>query len=104
MRINKKNKKLILSKEKKKKENASLLLLKTLDSAKINNTPLLFIDIQLKENNIKNISLNSVDEIEDKMNLFCKDNNISTHGKKYIKNILLEKLNKKISDCKFHFI
>lgn len=94
----------ILEKVDKPKENISLTSLKTLESQKINNSPLLTIDIQLKENNIKKININSVDEIDDKINEFCKDNNISSNGKKYIKNILLQELNKKISKCKFHFI
>ena len=94
----------ILEKVDKPKENISLTSLKILESQKINNSPLLTIDIQLKENNIKKININSVDEIDDKINEFCKDNNISSNGKKYIKNILLQELNKKISKCKFHFI
>ena len=104
MKINKKNKELKFGKENKKKENTSLLLLNTLEPMKINNSKFLSIDIQLKENDIKNIKLNSADEIDDKMNLFCKENNIPSHGKKYIKNILLQEINKKISNCKFHFI
>ena len=104
MRINKKNKELILIKENKKKENASFLSLKYLNTENINKPPILSIDIQLKENDIKKIKLNSVDEIEDKITLFCKENKIPSHGKKYIKKILLQELNKKISNCKYHFI
>ncbi len=98
------NKESIFENEDNKKKSISLTSLKTLESQKIKNSPLLSIDIQLKDNDFKKISLYSVDEIDDKINKFCNDNEISSNGKIYIKNILIQELNKKISNCKFQSI
>jgi hypothetical protein len=84
-----------------KQSNISFLSLKTLQSEEMNNSPLLSVDIKIKENDIKNIRINSVDEIDDKINIFCKENNIPMNAKKYIQNVIIQELNKKINQCKF---
>lgn len=96
--------KLNSKKENKQSENLFLLTSKTLETYKINNYPLLSLDIQLKESIYKNIEINSVEEIGTKLDLFCTHNNISPQGKKYIKNILLQEINNQISKCKLYFI
>ena len=81
------------------KKNFSLFSLKNSESEE-NVSPLLSVDIKIKENNIKNIRISSVDEIDDKINLFCQENNIQNNAKKYIQNIIIQELNKKIAQCK----
>ncbi len=95
MENNEENKTLI----REKNENFSLFSLKNSESEE-NASPLLSVDIKIKENNIKNIKINSVDEIDDKINLFCQENNIPNNAKKYIQIVIIQELNKKIAQCK----
>ncbi len=103
MEINKDNKELFLEKEK-SNQNISIKTLKSIESEEKNISKLISIDIKLSENNIKKIEINSPDEIEDKINLFCKENNIPLNVKKFINNVILEELNKNIIKCKYYFI
>lgn len=100
MENNDENKRSITEKEK----NISLFSLKTLESQEINDSPLLSVDIKIKENDIKKIEINSVNEIEDKINHFCKENNIQMNAKKLIQNVIIQELNKKILECKSYII
>ena len=105
MEVNKENKESIIEKDKSSQNNNnSLLNLKSAKPEEKNKRIVLSIDIKLSENNIKTIEINSDDEIEDKINLFCKDNNIPLNAKKYINNVILQELNKNILKCKFYFI
>jgi len=103
MEINKENKESFLEKEK-SNQNISIKTLKSIESEEKNISKLISIDIKLSENNIKKIEINSPDEIEDKINLFCKENNIPLNVKKFINNVILEELNKNIIKCKYYFI
>ena len=103
MEINKENKESFLKKEK-SNQSISFKTLKSIESEEKNISKLISIDIKLSENNIKKIEINSPDEIEDKINLFCKENNIPLNVKKFINNVILEELNKNIIKCKYYFI
>ena len=55
-----------------------------------NKSTLLSIDIQLDENNTKKFELNSSDDLDNKLNAFCEENNLPDSAKKYIHNSILE--------------
>ena len=68
-----------------------------------NKSTLLSIDIQLDENNTKKFELNSSDDLDQKLNSFCEENNIPESAKKYIHNSILEKLSQNKIECKYIF-
>ena len=68
-----------------------------------NKSTLLSIDIQLDENNTKKFELNSSDDLDQKLNSFCEENNIPEPAKKYIHNSILEKISKNKIECKYIF-
>ena len=68
-----------------------------------NKSTLLSIDIQLNENNTKKFELNSSDNLDQKLNSFCEENNIPESAKKYIHNSILEKLSQNKIECKYIF-
>ena len=68
-----------------------------------NKSTLLSIDIQLDENNTKKFVLNSSDDLDQKLNSFCEENNIPESAKKYIHNSILEKLSQNKIECKYIF-
>ena len=68
-----------------------------------NKSTLLSIDIQLDENNTKKFELNSSDDLDQKLNSFCEENNLPESAKKYIHNSILEKLSQNKIECKYIF-
>ena len=68
-----------------------------------NKSTLLSIDIQLDENNTKKFELNSSDDLDQKLNSFCEENNLPESAKKYIHNSILEKISKNKIECKYIF-
>ena len=66
-----------------------------------NKSTLLSIDIQLDENNTKKFELNSSDDLDQKLNSFCEENNLPESAKKYIHNSILEKISQ--IECKYIF-
>lgn len=61
----------------------------------------LSIDIQVDENNCKKFELNTIDELDQKLNSFCEENKLDESAKKYIHNSIIEKINQsKIKECK----
>ena len=68
-----------------------------------NKSTLLSIDIQLDENNTKKFELNSSDDLDQKLNSFCEENNIPESAKKYIHNSILEKISQNKIECKYIF-
>ena len=68
-----------------------------------NKSTLLSIDIQLDENNTKKFELNSSDDLEQKLNSFCEENNLPESAKKYIHNSILEKISQNKIECKYIF-
>ena len=68
-----------------------------------NKSTLLSIDIQLDENNIKKFELNSSDDLDQKLNSFCEENNLPESAKKYIHNSILEKISQNKIECKYIF-
>ena len=68
-----------------------------------NNLTLLSIDIQLDENNIKKFELNSSDDLDQKLNSFCEENNLPESAKIYIHNSILEKISQNKIECKYIF-
>ena len=61
---------------------------------------LINIQINLGDGKIKELKIDSIDNIEESINDFCIENNLPIEAKKPIKNLLLKELNKKISECK----
>ena len=61
------------------------------------------IDIQLDENNTKKFELNYSDDLEQKLNSFCEENNLPESAKKYIQNSILEKFAQNKIECKYIF-
>jgi len=68
-----------------------------------NKSTLLSIDIQLDENNTKKFELNSSDDLDQKLNSFCEENNLPESAKKYIHNSILEKISQNKIECKYIF-
>ena len=68
-----------------------------------NKSTLLSIDIQLDENNTKKFVLNSSDDLDQKLNSFCEENNLPESAKKYIHNSILEKISQNKIECKYIF-
>ena len=68
-----------------------------------NKSTLLSIDIQLDENNTKKFELNSSDDLDQKLNSFCEENNLPESAKIYIHNSILEKLSQNKIECKYIF-
>ena len=68
-----------------------------------NKSTLLSIDIQLDENNTKKFELNSSDDLDQKLNSFCEENNLPESAKKYIQNSILEKFAQNKIECKYIF-
>lgn len=66
-------------------------------------SPLFSIDIQLDENNTKKFELNSSDDLDNKLNAFCEENNLPDSAKKYIHNSILEKISQNKIECKYIF-
>lgn len=64
---------------------------------------LLSIDIQLDENTTKKFEVNTIDELDKKLNLFCEENNLSESAKKYIYDLIMEKMNQNPNECKYTF-
>lgn len=64
---------------------------------------LISIDIQLDENNTKKFELNSSDDLDNKLNAFCEENNLPDSAKKYIHNSILEKISQNKIKCKYIF-
>ena len=64
---------------------------------------LISIDIQLDENNSKKFELSSSDDLEQKLNLFCIENNLPDSAKKYVHNFILEKIAQNKIECKYIF-
>ena len=61
----------------------------------------LSIDIQLDENTTKKFEVNTIDELDKKLNLFCEENNLSESAKKYIYDLIMEKMNQNPNECKY---
>ena len=67
------------------------------------NSSLIKVEINLGNGIIKELDVNSMDDIDKSINNFCLENKLSKEIKIPIKNYLLDELNKKISQCKFYF-
>ena len=67
------------------------------------NTSLMKVEINLGNGIIKELDVNSMDDIDKSINNFCLENKLSKETKIPIKNYLLDELNKKISQSKFYF-
>ena len=66
-------------------------------------SPLFSIDIQLDEENTKKFEVYSFDELDEKLNIFCEENNIPENAKKYIYDSIKEKLGQHEEGCKYIF-
>lgn len=63
---------------------------------------LLSIDIQLDGKNSKKFELNKLEDLNSKLNSFCIENNLPESAKKYIYNIIMEKIKiGKTEECKY---
>ena len=68
------------------------------------NPSLIKIEINIGNDQIKELNINSMENIDKSINDFCEENNLPKEAKLPIKNLLLEELNKKITQCKFYFL
>ena len=68
------------------------------------NTSLIKVEINIGNGIIKELDINSMDDIDKSINNFCLENKLSKEAKIPIKNYLLDELNKKISQCKWYFL
>lgn len=69
----------------------------------IEESPLFSLDIQLDEDSTKKFEINSFDELDEKLNIFCKENKIPENAKKYIYDSIMEKIGQNKNDCKYIF-
>ena len=70
-----------------------------IEDKQINNS-LIKIEINLGENNIKELNISSLNNLDQSIKNFCKENNISKDAESTIKKLLMDELNKKIEQCK----
>ena len=62
-------------------------------------TPLLSIEIQLSENETATLSIMDDDVIEEKVEQFCKNHNLSSSVKKMITDQVMQQLESQINEC-----
>ena len=65
---------------------------------------LISIQIEIGDNQAKELKIDSIDDIDKPINDFCIENNLPKEAKASIKNLLLEEIEKKITQCKSYFI
>ena len=65
---------------------------------------LIKVEINIGNGEIKDLNIYSMNDLDKSINDFCIENNLPKEAKIPIKNLLLEELNKKISQCKFYII
>ena len=65
---------------------------------------LIKVEINIGNGEIKDLNIYSMNDLDKSIKDFCIENNLPKEAKIPIKNLLLEELNKKISQCKFYFI
>ena len=65
-----------------------------------NSEPFIKVEINIGNGQIKELNINSIDDIDKSIDDFCIENNLPKEAKKPIKKLLLEELNKKIPECK----
>ena len=61
------------------------------------------IDISFIDNKIKTLTFNNQNNIEEILQNFCKENNISKKVQIGLKQIILEEINRKNNKCNFLF-
>lgn len=61
--------------------------------------PLLSIEIQLSETETATLNIMEDDVIEERVDLFCKENNLTEEAKKVITDQVTEQLNAQIDQC-----
>ena len=69
-----------------------------------NNKSLIKVEINLGGDNVKELNINSLNNLDESINEFCTENKISKEANSTIKKILLDELNKKIELCKYYII
>ncbi len=65
---------------------------------------LISIQIEIGDNQAKELKIDSIDDVDKSINDFCIENNLPKEAKASIKNLLLEEIEKKITQCKSYFI
>ena len=65
---------------------------------------LISIQIEIGDNQEKELKIDSIDNVDKSINDFCIENNLPKEAKASIKNLLLEEIEKKITQCKSYFI
>ena len=66
----------------------------------INNPPLFSIDIQLTNTDFATLTINENDDIENKIKLFCEENNLPSTAESIINEQVMNQLNNQILECK----
>jgi len=65
---------------------------------------LISIQIEIGDNQAKELKIDSIDDVDKSINDFCVENNLPKEAKMSIKNLLLEEIEKKINQCKSYYI
>ena len=66
-------------------------------------TPLINIDIQLTDDETANLTIYEDDVIDQKVQEFCKENNLGPSVKELITNQVMEQLQNQINQCIYFF-
>ena len=69
-----------------------------------NSESLIKVEINIGNNQIKELNITSMNDIDKTINDFCIENNLPKEATIPIKNLLIEELDKKINQCKLYFI
>ena len=69
-----------------------------------NNKSLIKVEINIGNNQIKELDIISMNDIDNTINDFCIENNLPKEAEESIKKLIIEELDKKIIQCKLYFI
>ena len=68
------------------------------------NKSLIKVEMNIGDGIIKELNIYKLDEIDKSINDFCIENNLPKESKAPIKDLLLQEINKKITQCKLYLI
>ena len=69
-----------------------------------NNESLIKVEINIGNNQIKELNITSMNDIDKSINDFCIENNLPKEAEIPIKSLLIKEIDKKINQCKLYFI
>ena len=69
-----------------------------------NSKSLIKVEINIGNNQIKELNIFSMNDIDKSINDFCIENNLPKEAEEPIKKLIIEEIDKKINQCKLYFI